>query len=724
MSPRSLVAIGSVLLVLAGVPSPPPRACEICAGLGPGSGPNVAWFPGDSVSVCPAGDSLIYSHHPAHLHPSKLRVEVWYNDINCNPKPNIPPDSIWITYETLSGNVVVYDQGVKVFADDSTDFCGFARVTFPSLSGCGTLRLRLFDTGVYQGLRDVVVRSTDTNGNGRVATSGDVPVCDLDYSGGFNLADNQIFSAHQDHWHRNALHGTLMRRTNHCETCAEGSANTKGLSEISWSPSQRYIAYTAFIDASPDPPSCKVFLVPSDPAQGNALTQFTFTPLAEHDYDPIWSPTNEYIVFDREDREVIRKPPPWQGTAETVVTTSNNPGCDLSGLGDIIPAVSPNGQWVAFSRCNPGASGWSIWKIPITGGTATQLTPAAARADFYASWSADGQTIYFQRRDDAVGPGETAWKVPAAGGTAQQVFVPPASPISHVVQPATSPDDKILLMGFGPDQGFARSVLAHTLDPALSSPVSNKVIANYADTTFAAAAGESPGFPILSPRLSPDGTRTALASKQIWAARRNMNSPPRFTQVTTTWQGTISLADTVAEQTIIMVRNQQNSATVLATDQGDALSYGALFLAPWMSFSTSTRTLSGVPPQTGTFHVKIRVTTASGGTDSFILKVNVVVVPPLLAGAAQRNASSLDQGEGPNPTGGEFVVMAPVTRTQVTLSIFDVSGRRVAVINGTGGSHLVWDGTDGSGAKVGPGIYLYRMDAGRDRREGKIVVVR
>ncbi len=251
MSPRSLVALGSLLLFLAVVPAP--QACEICAGLGPGSGPNVAWFPDDSVSVCPAGDSLIYSHHPAHLHPSKLRVEVWYNDINCNPKPNIPPDSIWITYETLSGNVVVYDKGAKVFADDSTDFCGFARVTFPSISGCGTLRLRLFVTGLYQGLRDVVVRSTDTNANGRVATSGDTPVCDLDYSGGFNLADNLIFSAHLDHWHRNALHGTLVRRTNYCETCAEGSANTKGLSLISWSPSHRFIAHTAFIDALPAP---------------------------------------------------------------------------------------------------------------------------------------------------------------------------------------------------------------------------------------------------------------------------------------------------------------------------------------------------------------------------------------------------------------------------------------------------------------------------------------
>ncbi len=270
-------------------------------------------------------------------------------------------------------------------------------------------------------------------------------------------------------------------------------------------------------------------------------------------------------MFDREDKTVIKKLVPWQGTTETVVTTSNNPGCGARG--DNTPAVSPDGQWVAFIRCNgTPTGGWSIWKIPINGGTAIQLTPTGAREDFYPSWSADGQTIYFQRIDDALGPGRRIWKVPAAGGTAQEVFVPPASPVSHAVQPATSPDDKILLMGFGPEDPLVRKVITHTLDPTLLSPGTSKVIPNYADTNFAAGAGQFPDFPILSPRLSLDGTRAALGSKQIWAARRNMNTPPRFTQVTTTFQGTFSLADTQSTLTIQMVKELSNNATVLATD--------------------------------------------------------------------------------------------------------------------------------------------------------------
>jgi dipeptidyl aminopeptidase/acylaminoacyl peptidase len=147
---------------------------------------------------------------------------------------------------------------------------------------------------------------------------------------------------------------------------------------------------------------------------------------------------------------IIRKRVPWSGDAtETAVTASNNPGCG-SLHGDDIPAVSPDGQWVVFSRCNGSPTGgWSLWKVPITGGTAIQLTPTVGRTDFYASWSPDGQAIYFQRIDAAIGPQWTLWKVPAAGGTAEQVFIPPASPISDAVQPALSPDGKILLMGYG-----------------------------------------------------------------------------------------------------------------------------------------------------------------------------------------------------------------------------------------------------------------------------------
>src|SRR5262249_46667889 len=134
-----------------------------------GQGPNVRWSADDSIAACPAGDTLVFSHPAAHPHPSRLRIGVEYFDNNCAPRVHVPPDSIWVSYATSSGNVVVNDKGAQVFADDSTDGCGFARVTIPSLSGFGTLTVYVYVSGVLQGSRPIIVRTTDQNADGRTA---------------------------------------------------------------------------------------------------------------------------------------------------------------------------------------------------------------------------------------------------------------------------------------------------------------------------------------------------------------------------------------------------------------------------------------------------------------------------------------------------------------------------------------------------------------------------
>ena len=68
---------------------------------------------------------------------------------------------------------------------------------------------------------------------------------------------------------------------------------------------------------------------------------------------------------------------------------------------------------------------------------------------------------------------------------------------------------------------------------------------------------------------------------------------------------------------------------------------------------------------------------------------------------------------------------APLVRgLAATLSVFDLSGRRVAVVRGRSGSQLVWDGKDGAGRLASPGLYLYRMEVGKQRRDGRVVVLR
>ena len=77
------------------------------------------------------------------------------------------------------------------------------------------------------------------------------------------------------------------------------------------------------------------------------------------------------------------------------------------------------------------------------------------------------------------------------------------------------------------------------------------------------------------------------------------------------------------------------------------------------------------------------------------------------------------------PTSGRFALTAPLAPgVSATLEILDVSGRRVAAVRGPSGSRLVWDGKDQAGRPAAPGIYLYRMEVGKHRKEGRVVVLR
>src|SRR5262249_40510671 len=124
--------------------------------------------------------------------------------------------------------------------------------------------------------------------------------------------------------------------------------------------------------------------------------------------------------------------------------------------------------------------------------------------------------------------------------------------------------------------------------------------------------------------------------------------------------------------------------------------------------------------------VKFWVTTPSGGTDSFIA---VIDVGAILGPHQVFGAQPLDQGlraDGPNPSREVFRVVTPlVPGITARLTIFDLSGRRVALVSGPSRVPLVWDGRDEqSGLLAAPGVYFYRLEAGSHRRDGKVAVVR
>jgi len=230
-------------------------------------------------------------------------------------------------------------------------------------------------------------------------------------------------------------------------------------------------------------------------------------------------------------------------------------------------------------------------------------------------------------------------------------------------------------------------------------------------------------FPILSPRLSPDGTRLLLASSQVYAARRNMNLPPRITQV-----GGVAVDDTAATIAFTVFSDAEPTVKSIGSSdpEDDDITCSAFFLESWMSFSNCALVLDPPGAVSGRFYVKLQISTESGGADMIIAIIDVN--PSLARSPAEPELveARAAAAPGPNPTRGRFAIPTPWYRDgTATLFAFDVAGRRVARVSGRAGEELIWDGKDGMGAQVPTGIYLYRMSInGRLHAEGKVVVVK
>jgi flagellar hook assembly protein FlgD len=84
----------------------------------------------------------------------------------------------------------------------------------------------------------------------------------------------------------------------------------------------------------------------------------------------------------------------------------------------------------------------------------------------------------------------------------------------------------------------------------------------------------------------------------------------------------------------------------------------------------------------------------------------------------------------PNPfraTGTTLVRFSLPEDRNVRLDVFDVTGRLVQTLaNGpmSAGLHtLAWNGAGRSGSRVPSGVYMYRLVAGRDRAQRKMILM-
>ncbi len=133
------------------------------------------------------------------------------------------------------------------------------------------------------------------------------------------------------------------------------------------------------------------------------VTNFDGTPTGT----PRWSPDGRWIAFDT------------RATGDAEVFIVNTEGgaphnfTNSPSSYDATPSWSRDGQWLYFTS-NRGGGGENIWKQPVAGGAAIQLTHHGAGEGFE---SADGQLFYFSKGRGGTG----LWYVPAEGGEEKPV---------------------------------------------------------------------------------------------------------------------------------------------------------------------------------------------------------------------------------------------------------------------------------------------------------------
>ncbi|HKA18466.1 MAG TPA: winged helix-turn-helix domain-containing protein [Blastocatellia bacterium] len=118
---------------------------------------------------------------------------------------------------------------------------------------------------------------------------------------------------------------------------------------------------------------------------------------------PSWSPDGRQVAFDAAvevNNDDIRH-------IHVVNAEGGPPRCITTGSSyDGMPSWSRDGRWIYFASNRSGA--WQVWKVPVEGGEAVQLTK---NGGFRAFDSPDGKFVYYSKQDSS-----GLWRIAAEGG--------------------------------------------------------------------------------------------------------------------------------------------------------------------------------------------------------------------------------------------------------------------------------------------------------------------